>query len=247
MKQRGVSSILYPCDGVDLMSDLWYYTQNGQQAGPLSEADLKRLATTGGLKPTELVWKEGMPEWTRADLVPGLFPPGEANRLRPGRPEELGAGARRPRRDDDLPPPPRKGMSPGLIIALVLGGVLLLIILACGGVAFIAYSSMASRQATTSKKLAHDSTGFLQQGQRIPVSVRLYANTNYTIDLKSRDFDAFLELQDPSGITLLVDDDSGGGLDARIVFTPMRTGDYRIVVRSLMDGGQGNYRLTVRN
>src|SRR5262249_10371102 len=56
--------------------------------------------------------------------------------------------------------------------------------------------------------------------------VRLTAGTTYVIDLRSRDFDAYLILADGVGNFLDQDDDSGGNLDARIVFTPSWTGTY---------------------
>jgi hypothetical protein len=55
------------------MTDLWYYTSNGQQQEPVSAGELKRLASSGTLRPTDLVWKDGMAEWTAAGTVKGLY------------------------------------------------------------------------------------------------------------------------------------------------------------------------------
>jgi hypothetical protein len=41
----------------------WYYASNGQQSGPVSEAQLDELARTGGIAPTTLVWRQGMTNW----------------------------------------------------------------------------------------------------------------------------------------------------------------------------------------
>jgi hypothetical protein len=41
----------------------WYYANNGQQTGPISEAELDSLAVRGTVTPTTLVWREGMPQW----------------------------------------------------------------------------------------------------------------------------------------------------------------------------------------
>jgi len=68
---------------------------------------------------------------------------------------------------------------------------------------------------------------------------------SYQIDLVSRDFDAFLRLEDSAGKQLALDDDSGGMLNARIVFAVPRDDTYRIIATSL-DGKAGNYTLTVR-
>jgi hypothetical protein len=57
------------------MANEWHYTNNGQPApAPVSAAQLKQLAASGQLKPTDLVWQEGMLEWAPAGSVRGLFP-----------------------------------------------------------------------------------------------------------------------------------------------------------------------------
>ena len=55
------------------MSDQWHYNRGGKQAGPVSGAELKRLVSSGQLSLADQVWKEGMPNWVRADTVKGLF------------------------------------------------------------------------------------------------------------------------------------------------------------------------------
>ena len=52
----------------------WYYGRNGQQQGPVTSNQLKQLAQSGQLLPTDLVWKDGMSEWAKASKVKGLFP-----------------------------------------------------------------------------------------------------------------------------------------------------------------------------
>ncbi len=56
----------------------WYYTQNRQQRGPVTEAELKRLAESGELRAGDLVWREGMANWAPAAAASGLFPPAGA-------------------------------------------------------------------------------------------------------------------------------------------------------------------------
>jgi hypothetical protein len=51
----------------------WYYARDNKQLGPVSPTELKRLATAGELRPFDLVWHEGMPEWASAQNVRGLF------------------------------------------------------------------------------------------------------------------------------------------------------------------------------
>ncbi len=81
-------------------------------------------------------------------------------------------------------------------------------------------------------------------------TVELQAGVGYVIDLASADgfdfFDVYLRLQDANGRTLTEDDDSGGGLNSRILFRPTASGTYRLVVTSFQPGATGNYSLHVR-
>ncbi|MCI0641791.1 MAG: DUF4339 domain-containing protein [Gemmataceae bacterium] len=52
----------------------WFYTSEGRQMEPVSDAELKQLAAKGMLKPTDMVWTEGMPKWVRASTAKELFP-----------------------------------------------------------------------------------------------------------------------------------------------------------------------------
>ena len=57
------------------MANEWYYkTLHGDRQGPVSDMELKNLATSGALLPTDLIWKEPMTEWRPASNVRGLFP-----------------------------------------------------------------------------------------------------------------------------------------------------------------------------
>jgi hypothetical protein len=64
----------------------WYYVENGQQRGPLTEAQLDDLAKAGTIKSDTLVWAEGMANWLpysqarggAASAPPLLAPPGAA-------------------------------------------------------------------------------------------------------------------------------------------------------------------------
>jgi hypothetical protein len=56
------------------MADVWYYAQNGQQAGPVSASQLQQLARSGQIQATDLVWKEGLAQWVQAKAIKGLFP-----------------------------------------------------------------------------------------------------------------------------------------------------------------------------
>jgi predicted Zn finger-like uncharacterized protein len=89
----------------------WYYQDGAKQRGPVSWAELKRMAADGDLSPEDLVWGEGMPAWIEARLIPKLFP----------------------REEDDGPPEPApsrraSGTSGKAIAALVLGLVSLFLV-----------------------------------------------------------------------------------------------------------------------
>lgn len=51
---------------------MWYYSENNQQLGPVSEDELKQKARSGSLKPTTLVWKDGMSDWKPIAELPEL-------------------------------------------------------------------------------------------------------------------------------------------------------------------------------
>ena len=52
----------------------WYYSQNGQQTGPVPWAQLRHLAASSQLRPTDMVWKAGMPAWAAVDSIQNLCP-----------------------------------------------------------------------------------------------------------------------------------------------------------------------------
>ena len=51
----------------------WYFAKGKQQFGPVDAAELKRLASTGGLSPDDLIRKAGMKQWVRASSARQLF------------------------------------------------------------------------------------------------------------------------------------------------------------------------------
>jgi hypothetical protein len=55
------------------MADEWFYTQNGQQCGPVDFSQLQGLASSGSIHPNDLIWKQGMPNWAAAGTVTGVF------------------------------------------------------------------------------------------------------------------------------------------------------------------------------
>jgi formylglycine-generating enzyme len=56
------------------MSQEWYFAKGDKRYGPVSASQLKELAITGRLSPNDIVWKQGMAQWSEARIVRGLFP-----------------------------------------------------------------------------------------------------------------------------------------------------------------------------
>jgi hypothetical protein len=143
------------------MADQWYYTSNGQQTGPVPTAELKKLAASGVVQPTDLVWQEGTPNWIRASAAKGLFEdPASGERPAPAdyQPRSDQRDPRRelrrrlPRSDDrDFDPDrPRRrtssnGMSSGAKVAIILGVVALIVGSMVGGIVLIVNSSNDQR------------------------------------------------------------------------------------------------------
>jgi len=57
------------------MSETWNYIQNGIVQGPVEEEVLKGLLETGQLGWEDLVWKQGLAEWTKVSQFPELGTP----------------------------------------------------------------------------------------------------------------------------------------------------------------------------
>ncbi len=75
--------------------------------------------------------------------------------------------------------------------------------------------------------------------------VKIKAGQKYQIDLVSNQFDAFLRIEDQRGRELASDDDSGGMLNARLVFAPPADGVYRVIATQF-DARFGAFDLSVR-
>jgi hypothetical protein len=58
------------------MKKVWYYTNLGQEFGPVSSVELRRLADAGRITPSTEVRKGGMSRMHAAGTIKGLFPDG---------------------------------------------------------------------------------------------------------------------------------------------------------------------------
>jgi hypothetical protein len=63
----------------------WYLARDGQQYGPLSDAEMRKFVELGHLKPTDLLWRQGFADWRPATSV---FPEPAAPAPRPSPPPE---------------------------------------------------------------------------------------------------------------------------------------------------------------
>jgi hypothetical protein len=87
----------------------------------------------------------------------------------------------------------------------------------------------------------------LQDSFYKPYKVNLKAGQLYLIDLvkAGQNQDPFLFLEGPDGKVVAQDDDSGGDLNARIIYAPLQDGEFRIIATDLRKA-VGDYTLTVR-
>jgi hypothetical protein len=51
----------------------WHFAVEGRQAGPVGFEQLHRMAQSGSLRSSDLVWRVGTPQWVSAGSIPGLF------------------------------------------------------------------------------------------------------------------------------------------------------------------------------
>ena len=81
-------------------------------------------------------------------------------------------------------------------------------------------------------------------------AVQFNVGDEYQIDMvqlgKGGRMDPYLYLKDDTGAVVTQDDDSGGDLNARIIFRPTRSGVYRIYATSFRATDTGAYTLSVR-
>jgi hypothetical protein len=94
---------------------------------------------------------------------------------------------------------------------------------------------------------AQDPIHPLQRSAYKTYKVTLKAAKVYTIDLIGNEprQDPYLYLTDTNGNILAQDDDSGQGLNARIIFTATQAGEYRIIATN-HNQCMGNYTLSIR-
>lgn len=86
----------------------WYLARDGQQHGPVTDAELRKIIELGYLKPTDLVWRSGMAEWALAETVLSLAPPPAKPSLQAPDARLAGAHPAQPVRVDPEPASPHR-------------------------------------------------------------------------------------------------------------------------------------------
>jgi len=164
------------------MANEWHYTQNGQPAPtPVSTAELKQMAASGRLQPSDLVWQDGMPNWVPASSIKGLFPAGRtrpesaaevpvvapadsgrerAETVKPrdkDKPKERAGSGRK--RDADLPPEPDAVTSSSVLLEMHPVLVFLLSVVTLGIFGLLYALAASTAVAKIHKVPATDSAG----------------------------------------------------------------------------------------
>jgi hypothetical protein len=217
------------------MSDEWYYTQYGQQQGPVTTAELKSLAASGRLLPTDLVWREGMSTWAPAETTRGLFsqdllaagPAPLIPRLTPAVTEDCEVSSQSEERgiyDDEARPQRRRksqsNLSPAALVAIT-GGVLGLLLLVGGIVlAIVLFGGQGDSRSWS-----------LQKGQKVTYNLRFTGGKKVELWVTSeRDTDVDLFVFDSKRQRVAVDE--GDSKDCYVTFVPTTTQSYQVEVQN---------------
>jgi hypothetical protein len=89
----------------------WFYAKHGKQEGPVEETELRSKMKSGEVGADDLVWREGMAEWTPAGKVTELATLPLAEAPRPSAAGPGGEGGPPPAAA--APPPPGAAPPPG--------------------------------------------------------------------------------------------------------------------------------------
>ena len=55
------------------MENEWFYSRRGTRSGPMTAEQVKSLAASGQICPSDLLWRPGFTAWVRAGRFKGLF------------------------------------------------------------------------------------------------------------------------------------------------------------------------------
>jgi len=75
--------------------------------------------------------------------------------------------------------------------------------------------------------------------------VHLSPARTYTIDMRSKQFDTYLIVENMRGEQLAQDDDGGGNLNSRLTYRPPSEGYYRVIATTFAQNATGDYFLSI--
>src|SRR5688572_3249537 len=85
----------------------------------------------------------------------------------------------------------------------------------------------------TDKLTADDPADKVKRNSKSKVHpFKMETGKGYKIELHSKDFDAYLRLENPEGNQVAFDDDGAGFPNARLIHLASKDGEYRIIVTS---------------
>lgn len=149
----------------------WHYTKEGQQLGPVDDAELRQLAQQGEITPTTLVWNPEIgSEWVPASTVTDLFgsppplPPREALDI----PPLMASHDTGPIHNRDLMRMARESLRTHWGLGV---GVMLLYWLIGGGVSFIPFVGTIASVIITGPLMVGLYLVFLTLARRSPAEV----------------------------------------------------------------------------
>jgi hypothetical protein len=225
----------------------WYYAEHGQHKGPVTFDELQALAAQGRLRPSDLVWQVGWPNWVPAGNQAGLFgaiAPAAAHPRAEAAPAWSVASAdpfgyQRPVSG----PPPRASRGPQLLATLGIGVFVLLLATGIGVV--VAMVTNASDKPQAAAKPSPERTWKLATGTHqswtLPFNEGDDVIMRVTSDYDS-DVDLFVFTDEQKMNKLLTSGniernvgyciayDNGLSKDCYVRFVAPRTGTYYVVV-----------------
>lgn len=114
------------------MASEWFYSQGGKsRLGPIATAQLQALAKSGQLKPTDLVWQQGMAQWVTASKIKGLFAPSVTKGVPPPIPQT--SDPEKAKEVTSLPPKKGEALRHIPVWAWLVGVPVVSMFLCCGG------------------------------------------------------------------------------------------------------------------
>ena len=161
------------------MATEWFYTVNGQQS-PLSanDAQIKQMATSGQLQSTDMVWKEGMPNWVPANTIKGLFPASRPSGVESLAVEPVSTKKPADRRAVASSPDDADGESVGGILGMHPSLVFVLAVCTLGIFGFV-YAYLVCRAYSSQEQRDADSAGRPLGRLRHPLAVYLLSTITF--------------------------------------------------------------------